>query len=534
MVRSTSLAICILASIYCGQIGAQTSPFPFQQPSIDQLRASPKKVFAHYFAPFPPYLVDSSGGDKYKNQYLKSDGASHTAWGAYLRERPLPPPAAYMPSDPDWRIKNMRLEVQRAKDMGLDGFTVDILNNSTDPDSSFSLAKLLMQAAVDVDPDNPATNYTGFKIIPMPDMDTLAPNGVADPTVVAGIVQALAAYPAAYRLPDGRLVVAPYDAQGVTGGATWWNLWLQLMASSMYNVNVAFLPLFQGWGAYRTDYKDISIGYSDWGISSAYRSALPLYTDAAASAHGVVGIWMAPVRAQDVRPKNGKYWESQNSLNLRKTWETAIRPDLDSDPLKYRSDWVQLVTWNDYSESTEFSPSTQSQYGFYDLSAYYLAWFKSCNPDCVQPPITNDVLYYFHRTHSSDPAVAPPHHVGAATFNQQAPEFQAPPNQTKPKYYDNIELLGFLTAPGTLEIRVGGVTVKSQAVGAGIQSVLAPVTASTSGAVQFRLVRNGVPVALPNTDSGGWFSSAASISNNIDYQDMLYHAGSNSRLPVSP
>ena len=41
------------------------------------------------------------------------------------------------------------------------------------------------------------------------------------------------------------------------------------------------------------------------------------------------------------------------------------------------ADWVQLITWNDYGEHTEIAPSTGTQHAFYDLTAYYTAWFKT-------------------------------------------------------------------------------------------------------------------------------------------------------------
>ena len=55
-------------------------------------------------------------------------------------------------------------------------------------------------------------------------------------------------------------------------------------------------------------------------------------------------IRMAPIAIQDFRPKN-KWWsESRNSLAYRTFWESAI---------KGGSDFIQIITWNDFSEHTQ-------------------------------------------------------------------------------------------------------------------------------------------------------------------------------------
>ena len=59
---------------------------------------------------------------------------------------------------------------------------------------------------------------------------------------------------------------------------------------------------------------------------------------------------MQAVSAQDERPYASTYDEADNTANLRMTWTAAING----------ADWVQIPTWNDYSEGTEISPSTTS------------------------------------------------------------------------------------------------------------------------------------------------------------------------------
>jgi hypothetical protein len=106
---------------------------------------------------------------------------------------------------------------------------------------------------------------------------------------------------------------------------------------------------------------------------------------------------------------------------------------------------VQLVTWSDFSESSQIEPYTDATLrtdigtGFYNLNAYYAAWFLSGK----QPPITHDVLYYFYRrepTGAASPAQSKPNKIV-----NSSPE-------------DNIELVAFLTAPGELKITIAGRT----------------------------------------------------------------------------
>jgi hypothetical protein len=76
-------------------------------------------------------------------------------------------------------------------------------------------------------------------------------------------------------------------------------------------------------------------------------------------AHDRGKIWMQPVSVQDARPSQAIYDEANNSENLRVTWNAAIKG----------ADWVQIPTWNDYSENardftihTHWMGSTQHQF----------------------------------------------------------------------------------------------------------------------------------------------------------------------------
>ncbi len=229
-------------------------------------------------------------------------------------------------------------------------------------------------------------------------------------------------------------------------------------------------------------------GASSWGVRTV-AGAAGLH-DVPAQVHAAGLLWMGPVAPQDSRPKDFNFTEANNSAAFRAQWDAAITGG---------ADWIQLVTWNDYSEDSEISPSSQTNDAFYDLSGYYTTWLKTG----AQPPIERDALYYFHRAHSMDPTVAPPSAMQTMPFTAVNGSTMA----------NDIEVVGFLTAPGTLEIDVGA-TTQTLDVPAGIQSFTIPLV---EGTPTFKLVRGGSTVVT--------LTSATAIDNTIAYQDPLYHAG---------
>ena len=80
------------------------------------------------------------------------------------------------------------------------------------------------------------------------------------------------------------------------------------------------------------------------------------------------------------------------------------------------------------------------------------------------------------------------------------------------KAFNEIELLGFLTKPGILEISIDGITHRKQ-VPAGIQSFTIPLTLGTPA---FRLIRDGKTII---EHQGAW-----EISDQIEYSNLLVHA----------
>jgi len=87
---------------------------PFAMPPTAALFGSTKRVFAHYFYPFPLSIDDKPAASDYYNlEYLAPDGESDKwlARGGYLRQRPLPVPVG---SAATYAVDNMEREVRLA------------------------------------------------------------------------------------------------------------------------------------------------------------------------------------------------------------------------------------------------------------------------------------------------------------------------------------------------------------------------------------------------------------------------------------
>jgi hypothetical protein len=395
-----------------GHTTPSANPLPFDLPTQTVLKNSPRKVFANYY-PLLPISIDNgnSSADYYATQYLTPNGEAGN-WspvGGLLRERPLPRP---VDPSPDWQLNDLKTEVRRATGAGLDGFIYDMLALDG---PVWDRLPLMMQAAWEADPN--------FKIMLMPDGN--APTTAGDPDQLAAKIASIANSPALYRLTDGRLVISPFRPEAQ--GAAWWNSFVTIMQTT-YGIPVAFVPCFLDYQSNVDAFAPFSYGFANWGDRSAIPETNAYLAGLRNDAHRRSKIWMQPVSVQDNRPRDRLYWEANNTENLRATWAAAISG----------ADWVQLVTWNDYTENTQFSPSTHIGWGPLDISSYYLTQFKQG----VAPPIVRDVVYVSHRVQSH--ALVPTNQTELMNLSP----FSSPPR-------DTVEVLSFLKSDANVTVNVG-------------------------------------------------------------------------------
>jgi hypothetical protein len=451
---------------------------PAAMPSTDTIFNSTKKIFAHYFSPFPVSIDNAPpASDYYNTEYLSRAGESGK-WakqGGYLRQRPLGVPAS---TKSNWQQANMEGEVRAAIARGITGFTFDSMSASDATDSNSALHMMLAAAhAVD----------SRFKIIVMPDITVLG----SDTNGVVQIIASVASSPAAYRLSDGRLVVSAFDAGSNT--TLWWQGVMSKLASQ--GIHVAFVPTFLSWPTTADAFAGFSYGFADWGTATV--SGANSMQDDPGIIHSTYSkIFMMPVDPQQYRPKNYLFWEAGNSAAFRGAWTSSIQGE---------ADWVQLVTWNDFSESGAIAPFTDATLqrtigtGYYNLTGYYAAWFLTGQ----QPRITHDVLYYFYRRETTSAAAASQDKKAAIATGTAE---------------NDIELVAFLTSPGVLKITIGGKTFTQNAA-AGIATFKVP---SAAGTPVFTLSRSGADVF--SLKGGVQIYGAGGLPSGL--QDLTYWNGS--------
>lgn len=142
---------------------------------------------------------------------------------------------------------------------------------------------------------------------------------------------------------------------------------------------------------------------------------------------------------------NFRITEGHGFEGMRRLWEAAINTNVD---------WIQLITWNDWNESTYLQPFDGpvanvfnlpewrlelDHSGFLYASRYYIDWFKTGRP----PLITSDRFFYFYHLHpkSSEGLVD-------ATALRGKPKFWS-------TFSERVHFATFLTAPATLRVRIG-------------------------------------------------------------------------------
>ena len=399
------------------------------------------KVFAHYFPPYPISLDNAPPNrDYYASEYLRIDGegGNYASVGGLLRDRPL---GRAPLADPDFRLADMRTEVRQAKAAGIDGFTLNIMSLYG---SNWRACVNLMKAADDIG---------GFEIVP--NLDVSAEMADKAPDAIATRLAQLYAHPSAAQV-DGGYMLSSFAAEARS--PEWWTQLETALARHGYPTKLIAVFLNPS-DANFSAFAPIVYGYGYWGartpISVGHQRNL------AQKAHEMGRKWMEPVAFQDARPRARLYAEAGNSELLRRSWSRAI---------SQHADYVQMVTWNDYSESTSFAPSMAHGRTLLDANRLYLEWFKSG----AKPAITTDHLFLTHRRHPYAARTTSGIMVMKPTLDGSAMAAR-----------DTVEALVYLTAPAQVSITVGGVT-REYSRPAGISAVTVPLRA---GSVSAKVIR---------------------------------------------
>jgi Glycosyl hydrolase family 71 len=433
---------------------------------------SPRKVFAHYM-PDLPISIDNQNGDDdyYATQYLTVGGedGKHAAYGGYLRDRPLPRAHS---DRPDWKLADLQTEIAQAKSVGIDGFAVDVLA----PRGTSDDVDLILQASATVN---------DFAILVT--ADVTGPLGtMTAPDFAADIAPYLKSQ-AAFRLQDSRPVLGAFAAETKT--PAWWMSVLDTLREK-FKLSVGFVPTFVTVADNPERFAPFSFGLSTWGGRSPNTMKTDDYgrgsaTDVIQRTHRLGKLWMQPVAFQDSRPRSGIFEESANSLTNRLAWQIADQQ---------HAEWVELLTWNDYSESTAMAPSVAHGWGILDMNAYDIAGFKFGR----RPRILRDAVFVSYRRQP----------VAARPVYRETSLMHLAPDSVAAR--DNIEAVTFATAPSEVLINVGA-QHHSCSVPAGRGICVFPLN---FGAISAEMQRDGEVVATARSN--------ADVTGSPYVQDLQY------------
>ena len=417
---------------------ATTSAVTVPAPPFGTPPASARKVYAHYLPPFPISIDNQAPAtDYYARNYLtvNGEGGRHASYGGFLRDRPAPQAPL---SGTDYRLQNLRTEVRQAKAAGIDGFTLNIMSTSG---SNWTQSLNLMRAAQEVG---------GFKIVP--NVDAAAGISSQTPTAIAAKLAELYKYSSA-EVIGGEKVLSSFAADRKT--PTWWKAMVTALENT-HRVPIKFIAVFlNASDANMKAYAPFSYGFGNWGARAA--ASVKRSPNLAAQAHAHGRKWMEPVVFQDARHQSRTYAEAGNTETGRTTWRKAI---LDG------ADFVQMVTWNDYTEASHMAPSRAHGSVLLDISNYYINRFKRG----VATAITSDHIYLTHRIH---PHSARPSY-GPTTNTYTLGGMSTPPR-------DTVEALVFLTAAAQVTI-TSGTTSRTVSMPAGVSAATLPLKTGTASA----------------------------------------------------
>lgn len=487
-VRAQATSQAGMPGVFSQGAGTPSPGLFFTLPNVS---TTTKKMMAHYFY-YPISLDDATPSqDYYANGFLapNGEGGVHAATGGMFRNRPKP----RQPLGGDWQLTDAKTDIANARSVGIDGFFCDML--WMDPNSNAGWPMLRYLKLRDAAVDTP-----GFLVVPMFDCNA----GAVDVNNLANLIKPYFGRASTW-MDGGKMIVGGYGTENNT--PAWWSSLATACLNAGITGGVKFVHAFNG-GAL-SGYPDVYAAGS-WGPGTdpAFISSGSGTDPATVRAQGIK--YLGPVWLQDVRVSS--FWsEALNTKALTASWDRVI---LDN------ADVVQLCTWGDFSEGSEFMDTASCGRVACDISAYYAARWKTG----AYPQILRDALYLSYRNH-----------VSGAPIRGPQTQFMWKRGPTAMAY--NVEALVFLTAPATVTITVAGQSTNFNAV-AGMSRFTVPAAA---GSVSAKVTRGGTDTASVSPSvvirPDLWvecrhYFMFGSIRGTAGYFDPTYQ--SNGQPPVYP
>lgn len=340
----------------------------------------------------------------------------------------------------------------------------------------------------------------GIEVVLMPDTDgwngsindTTFPTEAQKVTEAARRLTVLAPFPATYHDEQGRLVVAPYNAE-VWTPARWLAILVQLEANLGYGCVLE--PDFQNttpMASFHTTLGARMVGCGIWGGRSP--NTVTSGAAQAASARALGLYWTQFTAVQDTRPREALFDEAGNSGTLRGTWFEAIT----GNALR-----TMHTTVDDYFENSFLEPTQIGGDGWLWLSSFYVSQFKNQ----AEPTILRDALFLSNRLHPHAAVPTSETYVDVSGVHKGLMVERGGDEAA----VDNVEVVAMLTAAATVNLDGTNFTGV-----AGVNVFTVPLTARTHTATVTRASQIVASV-----------SSAQPSVATLPIQDLNYMCASN-------
>ena len=439
-------------------------------------------------------------------------------------------------SDPtqEAKITAYEREIQQAQAAGIDGFALNV-GGWLNQNYYIIYSAQMFEAA--------ARLNTGFKLMFSADM--CCGNAMADVEDMVRRFANDARYSQVYFKYNGEFVLTTFSGDAM-GTAFWSQVKSDLAggsnpstttepaalaevagAPSNAPVHVFLVPAFF-WGGEIPTTAAVQQGFNQWspvidgsfywgiaGVPGSGGSLDPVTSSEsyASVVHGGGKLYMAPVCLQFWGANADRYFEYSGAAGMRKMWMDAINVT--------HPDWVEIITWNDFTEGSYVSPiddpnkyqfanfldttgvpSTTLGYfhshnGATALLPYFINWYKTG----VQPTISNDAIYWFYRTQSQSSNPGVPTVSAATNYGPVA---------------DVVYVTVNLTAPGVLKVTSGS-RVSTFNLPAGSSDVQAPFMAGSAPTFELDRGSSVSIAAVAGTDT---------IQAAPQFNDYYYSTGS--------
>ncbi|TFY60490.1 hypothetical protein EVJ58_g5112 [Rhodofomes roseus] len=417
-----------------------------------------------------------------------------------------------------YTIDNWTSDIQLAYDNGIDGFALNVGSDSWQPDRVADAYQAASNLGLD------------FKLFMSFDMTVLPCTQASDASTLTNYITTYASHPNQL-LVNGQVFASTFSGSDCTFGqgsaAEGWNS--QFISQLTGQNAVHFVPSFFSDPSTYSEFDGVMDGTFNWNsgwpvsltvqsaqsaisglasalgdgtfanaIQSALNSTIGTFSTDQTYINGMnslssssktymaaISPWFFTHYPQSSFNKNWLYLMDYQGYNSR--WDTVIA-NRDS------VDIVEIVTWNDYGESSYIGPIEGAQpagttwatgfdhSGWLAMTKYYATAFKTGS----YPAITQDQLFMWARPHPKD-AQASNDGTGQPTSYQLTE--------------DSLWAVAFTTQPATVSITTASGTTQTTDVPAGVTRLSMPL--NPGAGMSATMTRNGATVLSvnPGTDA---------------------------------